>query len=66
MNLTDFINLTLEDKIAILVEEGEFLSYQKKDKEIYSLFSFYIIARIGSEDNIESIFATNNKPAFFE
>jgi hypothetical protein len=62
MSLYEYIKLCIEDKVEILQEEGEFLGRQGKAKEVYRLFSFYVISTVGEEEDIKSIYAINTEP----
>ena len=59
MRLHEYIRLPFEDKVEVLLEEGEFIDSLSSTKDIYSLYDFYVTATTGAEEEIVYVYATN-------
>ena len=65
MNYYDYIKLSKEAKIDLLYEEGEHERSLERDKDLYKLFTFWVIALRNEGRDIISVYAYNNEPEIF-
>lgn len=62
MNFYQYLKLTKEEKLELLTDEGEYLESLDSKKDLYQLFSFYVIANLTEEEDIASIRAFLHRP----